>query len=342
MAAKATRCPHCQTVFRVTDAQLETAGGLVRCGACLEVFTATEHWIEPNEADITPDSSDVVADEDEILFDDDNGLPGGEDETDSTAEPIIAGTPAEEDWPEVDGGDTYEEAIVAPFIGDELPELDELDTFEEPDLSYNTATSDATPHIEPALPHGEDKSEGDEFDQLVYQHKRQLRLSRQQLGWSLLTLLAAFLLAAQIITANFNRIAQSDYRPQLANLCNVINFFGRGQHCQLPPPQNLALVNSRGLNIYSHPKFANSLLVDALIENQAVFAQPFPVIELEFYDQHGRTVAARHFQPYEYLAGELSNAELMPSQQTIHINIAILDPGSMAVNYEMRFHPGKG
>lgn len=37
-----TQCPRCETRFRVTREQLETAGGRVRCGACLAVFQARE------------------------------------------------------------------------------------------------------------------------------------------------------------------------------------------------------------------------------------------------------------------------------------------------------------
>jgi len=35
-----TECPHCNTIFRVSDSQLEQADGQVRCGHCLAVFTA--------------------------------------------------------------------------------------------------------------------------------------------------------------------------------------------------------------------------------------------------------------------------------------------------------------
>ena len=37
-----TRCPHCQTHFRVTAEQLKIRQGTVRCGACQEVFDALE------------------------------------------------------------------------------------------------------------------------------------------------------------------------------------------------------------------------------------------------------------------------------------------------------------
>lgn len=35
-----TECPHCHTVFRVKESDLELADGQVRCGHCLAIFTA--------------------------------------------------------------------------------------------------------------------------------------------------------------------------------------------------------------------------------------------------------------------------------------------------------------
>ncbi len=45
MATHVTRCPHCQTSFRVRDEHLSRAGGKVRCGSCLQVFNCTEHLV---------------------------------------------------------------------------------------------------------------------------------------------------------------------------------------------------------------------------------------------------------------------------------------------------------
>jgi predicted Zn finger-like uncharacterized protein len=53
MADKITCCPHCNTSFRITDAQLETAKGAVRCGSCLNVFKARDHLAEPVSAEQT-------------------------------------------------------------------------------------------------------------------------------------------------------------------------------------------------------------------------------------------------------------------------------------------------
>ncbi|WP_044873897.1 DUF3426 domain-containing protein [Pseudomonas sp. LFM046] len=40
-----TQCPHCQTSFRVSRAQLAVAHGAVRCGACLHVFNAAQQLL---------------------------------------------------------------------------------------------------------------------------------------------------------------------------------------------------------------------------------------------------------------------------------------------------------
>ncbi|MDL2284517.1 zinc-ribbon domain-containing protein [Oxalobacter sp. OttesenSCG-928-P03] len=38
-----TKCPHCQTTFRVTDDQLKLYDGAVRCGVCQQIFNGTDH-----------------------------------------------------------------------------------------------------------------------------------------------------------------------------------------------------------------------------------------------------------------------------------------------------------
>ncbi len=42
-----TRCPACETSFRVNEEQLGMADGSVRCGACLRIFRADQHFVEP-------------------------------------------------------------------------------------------------------------------------------------------------------------------------------------------------------------------------------------------------------------------------------------------------------
>lgn len=48
-----TRCPHCDTRFRVTNEQLGVANGKVRCGHCMEVFDARSHADSGGNGDAT-------------------------------------------------------------------------------------------------------------------------------------------------------------------------------------------------------------------------------------------------------------------------------------------------
>lgn len=56
-----TRCTKCHTQFRVNEAQLQVAGGKVRCGACLTVFQGVDNLVwEQDELD---EDADVTLDD---------------------------------------------------------------------------------------------------------------------------------------------------------------------------------------------------------------------------------------------------------------------------------------
>lgn len=49
MTSFVTQCPHCRTSFRVSSAQLAAARGVVRCGACMELFNALQQLSEEDK-----------------------------------------------------------------------------------------------------------------------------------------------------------------------------------------------------------------------------------------------------------------------------------------------------
>src|SRR5262245_52700045 len=49
-----TRCPDCETTFRVSDDALKKANGQVRCGRCASVFNA---YAERRDSPVEPDAS---------------------------------------------------------------------------------------------------------------------------------------------------------------------------------------------------------------------------------------------------------------------------------------------
>ncbi len=65
MADRVTCCPHCSTSFRITDDQLQTAKGAVRCGSCLQIFRALDHLLD--EGETTSAAQDIDDKEDAAI-----------------------------------------------------------------------------------------------------------------------------------------------------------------------------------------------------------------------------------------------------------------------------------
>lgn len=124
MTALLTQCPHCQTSFRVSTAQMNAAHGLVRCGSCLGVFSASAHEIRIR----TPDG--YLVEELEPDDDPEQSFSESSPETDSLAATIEL---PEEDLPlpidavtevaaeQQDLADHAQTALIAPaFFADEV------------------------------------------------------------------------------------------------------------------------------------------------------------------------------------------------------------------------------
>ena len=119
-------------------------------------------------------------------------------------------------------------------------------------------------------------------------------------------------------------------RPIYAVACDWLS-------CQLPVLRDVEKMSTRNLVVRSHPDLSGALIVDAIIVNEADFAQPYPVLELRFTSIDGNLVAGRRFQPAEYLSGELLGSTQMATLTPIRIELQIEDPGGEAVNYFLNF-----
>ena len=138
-------------------------------------------------------------------------------------------------------------------------------------------------------------------------------------------------LTAQVLYLQFDAWAKNpDIRPVYEWLCPQL-------HCTLPVMRSIDEIRSKNLVVRANPNVPGELMVDAIIVNQARFAQPFPVIELRFSSMDGRPIAARRFKPDEYLAGELKGATMFAPLTPVHIALAIEDPGTEAVSYYIQF-----
>lgn len=149
--------------------------------------------------------------------------------------------------------------------------------------------------------------------------------------WATLSALALIALIGQFIFYNLDELAHDERtRPMMETVCLLVG-------CELPARVDVSMLRSSNLMVRPHPEFPKALAIDVILYNRAEFAQPFPVLRMNFTDTNGHEVAVRRFRPEEYLSGELAGARLMPPQTPIHVALSMLDPGEQAVSYTLEF-----
>jgi len=147
--------------------------------------------------------------------------------------------------------------------------------------------------------------------------------------WLTGAIVMIFSLIAQVGYFKFDAWSRHpQYRPAYALTCQVLN-------CQLPAIQDVSQMNTQHFMVRLHPKVEQALYIDTLLVNTAEYQQPFPDLNLIFTGLDNQTIASRHFEPQEYLAGELAGSNSMPLNVPIHIAIEIINPGAEAVGYRI-------
>ena len=153
------------------------------------------------------------------------------------------------------------------------------------------------------------------------------------LKWAALSLAAVLVFTSQYLIFNFAELSRTPtWRPFYANLCGAIG-------CALPNPSDVTRLRGANLVVRDHPAAAGALIVDVIVFNEAEYPQPFPLLELGFTNLNGQAVASRRFQPAEYLRGDLTDMTQMPPGVPVRLSLEIVDPGSEAQNYTLRFLP---
>jgi hypothetical protein len=165
-----------------------------------------------------------------------------------------------------------------------------------------------------------------------------LKAQRPRRHWALTTLyavLALSLLAAlagQIMMFRNAELANRwpALRPALSAFCQYLP-------CYYAGPRDIKQIALVSRDVRSHPTAKNALLISATIVNNASFSQPYPNILITLSDLSGTVVARREFRPPEYLNRVYNRFVLMQPDTPVHIELAVLDPGDDAVNFEFEF-----
>jgi hypothetical protein len=149
------------------------------------------------------------------------------------------------------------------------------------------------------------------------------------IAWGIGCTIAVACLIVQYVYFNFDRLAADEhFRPVLESSCQKLG-------CYVPDVPDATKLRIDELTVRPNAQVNGALQVDALVRNTAAFLQPFPAIKLSFTDKNDQLVAARIFQPREYLRGDATHLRRIPPDTPIHISLAVVNPGTQAVNYSM-------
>lgn len=155
------------------------------------------------------------------------------------------------------------------------------------------------------------------------------------LSYLLASLALIGILAAQYLIYHYQALSNN---PDVRSWLNLICEPGL---CRLPPLSDISQIRSEALFLRDHPDLPGMLVLQINFRNLANFNQPLPAFDLMFTDVRATAIASRRFQPHEYLGTpgvELTAESLtMPGGALVMADLVFADPGSEAVNYQIRF-----
>lgn len=284
-----TLCPHCDTRFKIAEAQLEAHHGMVRCGHCLQAFDARPGFIpdQPSPQLELP------------ILNEPAPLPRLADETPAVLTALDDA--AASSIPAVPDADAFvHEAINLDDVASNENEPADaarygtLDYVEMATAAQNEMPSDAplpleTESLQPmtlaeqvTIVQDEDVSES--------------RQERRTWPWSIAAFLLLLVLIAQ--AAYFFRVDLVAHlpglKPALVSYCQLLK-------CTVPLPQNTDLMSIESSNLEADPAHENLIVLNVLLRNRAPYSQAFPNLELTLNDTQDRALARRVFRPADYL-----------------------------------------
>lgn len=308
-----TRCPHCQTHFRVTPEQLKARQGQVRCGACQGVFNALDSLADETPPAQPHSAAPEVAREVPAPGDDQPALPGDADAASESAPaepssadiaepPAAAEAPAPEEEPASSGAgeETRRSRDAEPVPGEApaAPEAPPPDIVEPPPAWE-----------EPPLP------------------------APRRWPWAVGSLLLLALAALQLLFIFRVELAvvAPELRPALAAGCELAG-------CALPRPRKPELVGIDASDLA--PAGAERLLLTATLRNRAPFDQEYPHLELTLTDTRDAALVRKVLPPADYLPADRPAQAGFAAGGELALKLDIEALGVPAVGYRLYlFYP---
>ena len=321
-----TRCPECDTTFRVTEETLKKASGQVRCGRCASVFNA---YAELQDSDGKPAETDAAQDQarTNAIIDpqperrpepqlNPRPEPQPEPPKPAPAKPVRLETKRAES--EVGLGKTSVADVVAET------------KIAAADAAIEARAEPTEPDSQPISATEVERVLADDLAAIPYVWLRTDEPPRSR-WWTVAVAVAALALGLQAIHHFRARLAgHPTFGPFVTAAYEKLGV-------KIAPTWDVhqyeiidwvatAEPNERGLG---------SLKITARIQNHGPLRQPYPAVQLRLKDRFESRVGGRMFTPAEYLPRDTPHERLMSPGETARAELEVVDPGPDAYGFEL-------
>ena len=329
-----TRCPDCDTTFRVTDEALNRASGRVRCGRCGRVFSALAELYEPGIAPPKPASEPPI-----------------ERQAARTAAPSEqvapeAPPPPPPPAPTAVLAPPEPAAAAAPLDlpGAGIPATSAVDVMAEVEIGAADPNAD-TDEVDMRSGFGDDQPNSPAHVERVLAVEAQpltdaaarstllgeAEPKRASRSWSVAAVLALLALGLQALNHYRAELAADEVvgpwvQQAYAKLGITVTPYWDVQQYEILDWIATAEPNARGLG---------SLKITARIRNRGPLRQPYPAVRLRLKNRWEEVVGSRIFRPGEYLPHDTPPERLMAPGEPAKAEIEVVDPGPDAYGFEL-------
>lgn len=348
--ALATRCPACETVFRISTSQAAAKSGMVRCGECLHAFNSLDALVRVEDLDIVETPPDADASGDSLASppppefspsddeDDDDRLdlpsefdlevdpatvgPLGPDDTDTVLSNLTHDTdpgarrgegdaPIREWWQPAEG-----ELIVPP----PMPVADE------------PIRSLADERVDLEWPRDPDRDRPEFMREAKPERARRSRTER--IALAVLSLLALLVLAGQAAYAWRDELAARvpAARPALLAGCALLR-------CRVDLPAHLDALTIESTAVQMDAPNGNTYTLTALLRNRDAVALRYPSLALTLTDTRDQPILRRVLRPEDYVpADRLAGGFAADSELPVRVTFELTDLRFVGYRVD-RFYP---
>lgn len=234
--------------------------------------------------------------------------------------------PPEPDLPELD--ESIGDAITADAP---MPVQPEQEPEPEPEPEFDIAMEPSAPVAPAGLAWTPGAAAAARRESMVVEDVEDAR-PRRGPGWAALVLVLLLVGALQGAWFERDRLLARypQLRPHVEQWCAQAG-------CSVLRRHDLSAITVLNRDVRQHPRYEDTLLVNATIQNGADSAQPYPRIELALSDTNGRVIAARAFRADEYLDASMDVGRGMEPGVPVHVVLEIAGAGPAAASFEIGF-----